>query len=177
MLQCSYVILDHCKSDLSSDGVPCLLLLDIGRDSSARQFKVFVTPDIGKLFDALSSHNRMWALELLFDLYEGKHNPEAIGMEFEKFYSMDVGPLRTSISGAIEANEADNLLQLICIQIGERSQECSTGEGCLFCSFQELIPDMLRQFRQRFSLTDSNRQYLKRAVHSVSFLAIMHLTS
>lgn len=177
MRQCNYVILDYCKSDLTSDCVPCLLLLDINRDESSRDFKVFVLPDMERLLGKMSSQGREWMLEVLSDLRERPKSSEAVDeITFEQFHALSVGPLRTSIHGVIDIIDKDDVLDLIWAQNKAQGQPAEDEDRSLR-SFQELTFDMMQQYRQRFNLIDPDKRLAKSAAISASALALFSLIS
>lgn len=145
MPQCRYVILDHHKSDLASDSFPCLLLLDINHGERSTVFIVFVVPDIDRLLDGMSNQQRNWMLGVLINFCDRQHKSNHIGTpEFEQFWSLGVGPLRTSVHGTIQVGNMDSVRDLICVDL--RRRELSKDYPYFLSSFQELRPDLLHRF-------------------------------
>lgn len=145
MPQCDYVILDHHKSDLDSDSLPCLTLLDVDNGGQNRRFMVFVTAKIGGLLEEMPNQQRSWMLAVLFDLCDLQQNPNyADEITFERFYSLGVGPLRTAAHGSISADNTDDIWKLICVELENRiNEEASKDDASSLCTFQELHPDLL----------------------------------
>lgn len=154
MPQCNYVILDHHKSDLDSNNLPCLTLLDVDSGSRNRRFMAFVTANIRKLLDEMSNPQRTWMLAVLFDLCDLQQNPDRTNnIKLEQLQSLGVGPLRTVAHGTINVDDADNIWKSICGELEQRSyEELSKDESSSLCTFQALHPDLLK----RSALADSS---------------------
>lgn len=105
----------------------------------------FVTNKIESLLDEMPNQERSWMLGVLFDLCDHQQNLNYTNnIEFEQFYSLGVGPLRTAAHGTINVNNADNVWDLICAELEKRRQEESSKDDSSFlCSFQELHIDLL----------------------------------
>lgn len=147
MPHCSYVVLDHYKSDLVSDSVPCLLLLAVKSNKEIAYFVVFITPIIQTLLDNMSNQHRGWMLEVLFELYN-QHKLGHIGdAKFEQFSSLGIGPLRTAAYGTINVADVDegSILNLVCETIGKQEHEEDSVDPCCLSSFQKLDLDILQQ--------------------------------
>lgn len=145
MPQCDYIILDHHKSDLDSDKLPCLTLLDVDSGSQNRRFMAFVTTKIERLLDEMPRPQRSWMLAVLFDLCYLQQNPSRTNeINFHQFHFLGVGPLRTAAHGTINVDNADNIWKLICEELEKLSYgESSDDESSWLCTFQELHPDLL----------------------------------
>lgn len=143
MPQCNYAILGHCESDLASDCVPCLLLLKINGDNN---LKVLALPPLKRLLNEVSIRGREWICEVLSEICERQASRGVIEeIRFEQFYALDVGPLRTCAYGAFEANDAEDLPNLIWVQV--KKQLCPTeDEDCSTSSFQELTPGKVQEY-------------------------------
>lgn len=125
----------------------------------------------------MSSRGREWMLEVLPDLHECPKASEAVDeTKFQQFLDLSVGPLRTSIHGAIDVNDTEDVLDLIWAQNKAQGQPLEDEDRSLR-SFQELTSDMLEQYRQRFNLTDPDKKLVKSAAISAGALALFSLIS
>jgi hypothetical protein len=116
-------------------------------------------------------------LEVLPDLHECPKASEAVDeTKFQQFLDLSVGPLRTSIHGAIDVNDTEDVLDLIWAQNKAQGQPLEDEDRSLR-SFQELTSDMLEQYRQRFNLTDPDKKLVKSAAISAGALALFSLIS
>ena len=179
MHQCNYVILDYCKSDLSQDCIPCLILLDDDIDMPVMHFKVFASPHLEHFLNEMSIKCRNWMLSFLSDICGWQNRCNGINRNvLEQFCSMGVGPIRTSIHGVIELNGEDKILEFICMQlVAQEQRKLSEEDKCLIRSFRALDPETLRELQKRFLRFDSNKNLFKYTTHSFGVLALLSLTS
>jgi hypothetical protein len=150
MPQCSYATLDYYKSDMVSASLPCLLLLAINNNNENGLFVVFVTSDIGSLLNEIPDQQRSWMLGVLFDLHDRQYKRDRIDTpEFEQFWSLGVGPLRTAAHGTIDVDNVENtdsIRDLVCTKLRKPYQEGALKDDlCFLHSFQKLRLDMLPQ--------------------------------
>jgi hypothetical protein len=130
-----------------------------------------------RLLGEMSIRGREWMWEVLSDLCEHQNNPDAVeDIKLEQFYALGVGPLRTSTHGTIDANDKDNVLDLIWTQLRKQG-ETLENTPCSLRSFQELTPETLQQYQQQFNLVDLDRKLVKSVARSAGALAIFSLIS
>jgi hypothetical protein len=114
MPQCHYVILDYYQSDLSSEGLPFMLLVNIDQEETNRNLLVFVAPNFRDVLNGMPQTRREWLQEVLSDFVRhGKSSDSTRGIYFHQFHNLGVGLIRTSISGSINVEKDQNLLTVI----------------------------------------------------------------
>jgi len=112
---CHYVILDHCQSEMSQDCDPFFVLLELDWGTVNSTVRVFSVPNIRESLREMAAQRQDWILGILSDICGDCRNSVSLNKHnrLEQFYSLGVGPLRTSVSGSIDIDPDDDPLEII----------------------------------------------------------------
>ena len=149
MRLCHYVILDHCQSELSQVCAPLFVLLEFYRGTTKSSIRIFSDSNVRELLRKMPRQRQSWILGMLSDLRdECRDSRKSNHNMLDQFYSLGVGPLRTSVSGSIHIDADDNPLEIISSQVEDMNPQQYQGNSISSLRGFAEIPDGLAEQEQ-----------------------------
>lgn len=132
-----YIVLSCHATEVSEKGQALVLLLDFPLDHLSRERKWYLFSDFARTLDSVSSSAQKWIVATFVEMHNEELDPDFGTDEmFERYSSLNIGPLRTACAGTFNCGSLSQALMQITVEI---SLSSLTSIGTLL-SFDNLRP-------------------------------------